>query len=85
MKTWTLCLVLFATVLGGLINAKADDDRDYWRYRHERRYNRYGDREGWRYRQYRHDRWREREARRNYWRHRRHHYRRSNEVVIQWP
>jgi hypothetical protein len=68
MRTWTLSLVLFVTTLCGLVNARADDDRDYWRHR--------------RYERQRH-RWHEQEARRDYWRHRHHYYRRDNGVVIQ--
>jgi hypothetical protein len=72
MKTWILCLVLFVTSLGGLVNARADDDRDYWRYRNHRWHDDgYGDRDDWRYRRHR-DRDEDRD--RDYWRHRHHHH-----------
>jgi len=82
LKTWTLCLILFATALGGLPKAKADEDGDYWRYRQHRWHDGYRDREDWRYRR---RRWREREVRRDYWRRQRHYDRRDEGVVIRLP
>jgi hypothetical protein len=60
MRSWALPLVLLAAALCWQPNAKADEDRDYWRWRHDH----------WRHRDYNEDRddWR----RRHYgdWRHR---------------
>jgi hypothetical protein len=55
MRRWALLLVLLAAALCWQPSAKADDDRDYWRYRHH----------GWRHRHYDEDR-----ADRYYWRRR---------------
>jgi hypothetical protein len=95
MRTWTLSLVLFATALGGLSKAKADDDGDYWRYRHHRWQDGYGDRDDWRYRHHRwhdrdedRDRWRYGDDDRDHWRHRHHHHNHDDEggrIVIPVP
>ncbi|HEY0793573.1 MAG TPA: hypothetical protein VGD78_21105 [Chthoniobacterales bacterium] len=43
MRTWTLSLVVFVTALGGLFNARADDDREHGPHRHH--HNWYDDRD----------------------------------------
>jgi hypothetical protein len=80
MRSWALSLLLLAASLCGQPNAKADDDRDYWRYRHDDhwRHRDYDeDRDDWRRRHY--GDWRER---REYWRHRHHH---PHEIIQAGP